>query len=154
MVTKIINNAKIEVKEYEVKNPQTYVAHRSKIRLAKKMGQIDVDPLFKLPRLPAEAVKDLAEELSEFELPARQLDAKVIDEFHSQNSEIHHRGRDHSSSISSEPPVIPQNNCHAQALQQVQKKVKMTLSSHLSSHLAQLSPMVAAPRNYLILISK
>ena len=65
MVTKIINNAKIEVKEYEVKNPQTYVAHRSKIRLAKKMGQIDVDPLFKLPRLPAEAVKDLAEELSE-----------------------------------------------------------------------------------------
>ena len=47
--------------------------------------------------------------MSEFELPARQLDAEVIEEFHSQNSEIHHRGRDHHSSISSEPPVIPQN---------------------------------------------
>ena len=62
MVTKIINNAMVEVKEYEVKNPRTYVAHRSKIRLAKKMGQKDVNPLFKLPRLPAEAIKDLAEE--------------------------------------------------------------------------------------------
>ena len=47
--------------------------------------------------------------MSEFELPARQLDAKVIDDFHAQNSEIHHLGRDHCSSISSEPPVIPQN---------------------------------------------
>ena len=56
------------------------------------MGQKDVDPLFKLPRLPAEGVKDLAEELSEFELLAKQLGAKVIDEFHSQTSEIHHGG--------------------------------------------------------------
>ena len=73
------------------------------------MGQKDEDPLFKLPRLPAEAIKDLADELSEFELPARQLDAEVIDEFHSQASEIRHRGRDHHSSISSDPPVVPQN---------------------------------------------
>ena len=109
MVTKIINNAMIMVKEYDVKNPWTYVAHRSKVRLAKRMGQKDVNPLFKVPRLAAEAVKDLAEELSEFELPARQLDAELIDEFHSENSEIHHQGRDHRSSISSEPPVIPQN---------------------------------------------
>ena len=69
IVTKIINNAMIEVTEYEVKNPQTYVAHRSKICLAKKMGQKDINLLFILPRLPAEAVKDLAEELSQFELP-------------------------------------------------------------------------------------
>jgi len=95
MVTKIINNMMIEVKKYEVKNPWTYVTHRSKIRLAKKMGQKDVDPLFKLPRLPAEAIKNLAEELSEFELPAEQLDAEIVDEFHSQGSEIHHQGRDH-----------------------------------------------------------
>ena len=66
------------------------------------MGQKDVDPLLKLPRLPAEAIKELAEELSEFELPARQLDAEVIDEFHSQASEIHHQGRNDRSSISSE----------------------------------------------------
>ena len=49
------------------------------------------------------------EELSEFELPARQLDAEINDEFHSQSSEIHHQRRDHRSSISSEPPIIPQN---------------------------------------------
>ena len=61
MVTKIINNAMIMVKEYDMKNPQTCVAHHSKVRLTKKMGQKDVDPLFKLPRLPAEAVKGLAE---------------------------------------------------------------------------------------------
>ena len=79
-----------------MKNPRTYFAHRSKIRLAKRMAQKDVDPLFKLP---AEAVKDLSEELSEFELPAKQLNAEVIDEFHSQTSEIHHQGRDHRSSI-------------------------------------------------------
>ena len=109
MVTKIINSAMIMVKEYDVKNPRTYVAHRSKVCLAKRMGQKDVNPLFKLPRLPAEAIKDLAEELSEFDLPVRTLDAKLIDEFHSLNSEIHHQGRDHRSSILSEPPVVPQN---------------------------------------------
>ncbi len=74
------------------------------------MGEKDVDPLFKLPRIPAEAIRDLQDELSEFELPARQLDAEVMDEFHSQASEIRHRGKDHRSSISSNPPVIPQKN--------------------------------------------
>ena len=98
-VERIINNAMLELKEYDVKNPRTYVAHRSKIRLAKKMGQKDVDPLLKLPRLPAEAIADLAEELSQFELPAKQLDADLIDEFYSQESEIHHQGRSHCSSI-------------------------------------------------------
>ncbi len=70
-----------------VKNPRTYVAHRSKVRVAKKFGEKDVDPLFKLPRIPAEAIKNLEDELSEFELPARQLDAEIMDEFHSQASE-------------------------------------------------------------------
>ena len=53
-------------------------------------------------------MKDLAEELSQFELPGKTLDAELFDEFHSQYSEIHHWGRDHHSNISSEPPVIPQ----------------------------------------------
>lgn len=103
-VTKIINNAMVEVQEYEVKNPQTYVACRSNIRLAKRMGQKDVNPLFKLPRLPVEAVKDLADELSEFELPARQLDAELADEFHSQSSEIHHRGKFITAAASPQSP--------------------------------------------------
>ena len=94
----------VEVQEYEVKNPQTYVACRSNIRLAKRMGQKDVNPLFKLPRLPVEAVKDLADELSEFELPARQLDAELADEFHSQSSEIHHRGKFITAAASPQSP--------------------------------------------------
>ena len=109
IVSEIINNALIKVQEYGVRNPKAYVAHRSKVRVAKKFGEKDVDPLFKLPRIPAEAVKHLAEELSVFELPARQLDAELVDEFHSHNSEINQRGRYHRSSISSNPPIVPQD---------------------------------------------
>ena len=81
MVTEIINNALVRVEEYGVKNPQTYMAYRSKVRIAKRFGQKDVDPLFKLPRLPAEAIRDLADELSEFELPARQSMPKLLTNF-------------------------------------------------------------------------
>ena len=151
MVKKIINNAMIMVEEYDVKNPRTYVAHRSKVPLAKKMGQKDVDPLFKLPRLPAEAIKELAEELSEFELPARQLDAEVIDEFHSQASEIPHRGRDHHSSILSDPLL---RTSQAQVLQQVQKTAKTASSNHLYSLQAQLDPAAATRSKYSRTISK
>ena len=56
VVTEVINNALVKVKEYGVRNPQTYVAHRSKVRVAKKLGEKDVDPLFKLPRIPVEAI--------------------------------------------------------------------------------------------------
>ena len=81
LVTEIINNALVRVEEYGVKNPQTYMAYRSKVRIAKRFGQKDVDPLFKLPRLPAEAIRDLADELSEFELPARQSMPKLLTNF-------------------------------------------------------------------------
>jgi len=110
LVQRIINDAMLELKEYDVRNTRTYVAHRSKVGLAKKLGQKDLDPLFKLPRIEAEALANLAEELSQFELPAKQLDAELVDEFHSQSSEIHHQGRSHCSSISSTPPVTPQNS--------------------------------------------
>jgi len=89
----------VKVKEYDVRCPRTYTAHRSKVRVAKRSGEKDIDPRFKLPRIPAEAAKHLAEELSEFELPAKQLDAELIDEFHSQSSEINQRGRGQRSSI-------------------------------------------------------
>ena len=108
IVKEIINNALVRVEEYDVRNPRTYVAHRSKIRCAKKMGQKDVNPLFKLPRLPTSAIKELAEELSEFELPAIRLDAEVTDEFHPHSSEIRHGGRERRSSISSDSPIVPQ----------------------------------------------
>ena len=119
-----------------------------RLRCLRNLDSWDVDPLFKLPRLPAEAVKELAEELSEFELPARQLDAEVIDEFHSQASKLRHWGRDHRSSIWSDPPLIPQ------VLQQAQRTVKTAYSSHLYSLQAQLSPAAATQSNYSRTISK
>ena len=117
------------------------------------MGQKDVDPLFKLPRLPAEAVKNLAEELSEFELPARQLDAEVIEEFHSQNSEIHHRGRDHRSSISSEPPVIPQNLSGSSIAASSEDSENNPFQSFVQSP-GSAQSNGSSPRNYLIINSK
>ena len=39
LVERIINNAMLQLKEYDVRNPRTYVAHRSKVRLAKKLGR-------------------------------------------------------------------------------------------------------------------
>ena len=107
-ITKIINNAMVEVTEINVKNPRTYVAHRSKIRLAKRLGQKDIDPLFQLQKLPPEAIKDLDDELSQFELPAKQLQNELVDEFHAQTTGIHQQGNVQGSSISSDAPVVPQ----------------------------------------------
>ena len=50
VVIEVVNEAMIKIQELEVKNLRTYFAHRSKLCLAKKMGQKDTDPLFKLPR--------------------------------------------------------------------------------------------------------
>jgi len=108
LVQRIINNAMLELREYGVRNPRTYAAHRSKVRLAKKMGQKDLDPLFKLPRIEAGALAELAEELSSFELPTKPLDAALHDEFFSQDSRTHQRGRSHGSSIASTPPAPAQ----------------------------------------------
>ena len=71
VITEIVNEAMIKIKELDVKNPRIYIAHRSKLRLAKKMGQKDPDPLFRLPRLPKDDMDQLGEELEEFELPGK-----------------------------------------------------------------------------------
>ena len=47
MVIEVENEAMIKIQELEVKNPRTYIAHRLKLHLAKRMGQKDTDPLFK-----------------------------------------------------------------------------------------------------------
>ena len=75
-----------------MKNPRTYIAHRSKLRLAKRMGQKDTDLLFKLPPLPKSDMDQLSQELEEFELPGKS-NQDVIDEF---CEEIHksHTGDD------------------------------------------------------------
>ena len=71
VITEIVNDAMIKIKELNVNKPRVYLAHRSKIILAKKMGQKDPDPIFRLPRLPKDDMDHLAEELGEFELPGK-----------------------------------------------------------------------------------
>ena len=46
VITEVVNDAMIKIQELHVKNPRIYIAHRSKLRLAKKMGLKDTDPLF------------------------------------------------------------------------------------------------------------
>ena len=68
----ILNPAMLKIQEIGVRNPRIYTAHRSKVRMAKHFGQKDVDPLFKLPRLPRAEMEELSQELEEFELPGKQ----------------------------------------------------------------------------------
>ena len=79
MITEVVNDAMIKIQELHVKNPRIYIAHRSKLRLAKKMGQKDTDPLFRLPRLPKDEMDQISKELEEFELPGKS-NQDVIDE--------------------------------------------------------------------------
>ena len=78
-ITEVVNDAMVKIKELHVKNPRIYIAHCSKLRLAKKMGQKDTDPLFRLPRLPKDDMDQISEELDEFELPGKH-NQDVIDE--------------------------------------------------------------------------
>ena len=80
VITEVVNDAMLRIQELNVKNARTYIAHRSKLRLAKKMGRNDTDPLFRLPRLPKDEMDQISKELEEFELPGKP-NQDVIDEF-------------------------------------------------------------------------
>ena len=99
-VIEIINNAQLKVIETNVNKPRTYIAHRSKLRLCKKMGEKDVHPIFRLPRLPREVMLQLEDELSAIELPCL-VDNDVMDEFHV--DPVHHgaQRQDDNSSLDS-----------------------------------------------------
>ena len=51
IIKKIINENMIAVQEIRVKRPRFYVAHRTKLRLAKQNGSKDLSPSFVLPRI-------------------------------------------------------------------------------------------------------
>ena len=51
IIRKIINKNMIEVQEIRVKKPRFYVAHCTKLRLAKRNGRKDINPSFVLPRI-------------------------------------------------------------------------------------------------------
>ena len=80
VITEVVNDAMLRIQELNVKNARTFIAHRSKLRLAKKMGQKDTDPLFQLPQLPKDEMDQISEELEEFELPGKP-NQDVIDKF-------------------------------------------------------------------------
>ena len=86
-----------------VQGPRTYCAHRSKLRLAKKFGQKDVDPLFHLPRIPKDIMDNLAEELSEINLPCKNI-VEVVDKFHS-DEVANHRGQQQDDGTSTNSTV-------------------------------------------------
>ena len=103
VITEVVNDAMIKIQELHVKNPRIYIAHHSKQRLAKKMGQKDTDPLFRLPRLPKDEMDQISEELDEFELPGKP-NQDVIDEvfpFSQENDKIHKSQREDDSTCAS-----------------------------------------------------
>ena len=75
----------VQIKELNVPKPRLYDSHNSKIRLAKKMGERDPNPIFILPRLPKEDMLQLADELSEIHLPCKVND-ELVDEFYEDSS--------------------------------------------------------------------
>ena len=99
-VIEIINNAQLKVIETNVNKPRTYIAHRSKLRLCKKMGEKDINPIFRLPRLPRDVMLQLEDELSGIELPCL-VENDVMDEFHV--DPVHHgaQRQDDDSSLDS-----------------------------------------------------
>ena len=54
----------LRVKEVYVNRPREYVAHNSKIRLCKKIGEKEVNLIFRLTRLPRQVMLQLTDELS------------------------------------------------------------------------------------------
>ena len=95
-ITEIFNQAMVWIKELNVPKPCLYDAHVSKLRLAKKMGEGDPNPIFTLPRLPKEDMLQLADELSEINLPCKVND-EIVDEFY---EDINH-GSQHQDDDSS-----------------------------------------------------
>ena len=88
-ITEIINQAMVKIKELNVYKPRIHDAHVSKLRLAKKMGERDPNPIFILPRLPKEDMLQLADELSEINLLCKVND-DLVDEFY---KDINHRSQ-------------------------------------------------------------
>ena len=69
----------IEVKEIGVKKLRFYVAHRTKLRLAKQNGSKEINPSFILPTLK-DAVQ-MEDALITVVLPAKNFTDQIEDEF-------------------------------------------------------------------------
>ena len=76
-----MNQAQVKIKEINVPNPQENTAHISNLRLVKKIGERDLNPIFQLLRLPKEAMLELEDELFKINLPCK-VDQSLVDEFY------------------------------------------------------------------------
>ena len=95
-----MNKAQVKIKEMNVPNSREYTAYISKLRLAKKMGKRDLNPIFWLPRLPKEAMLQLEDKLSMIDLPCK-VNNSLVDEFY---KDVNHRSQ-HQDDDSSTGPI-------------------------------------------------
>ena len=82
VIKDILNNNMIRVEEIRVKKPRIYVAHRTKLRLAKRQGEKDLNPSFFLPRITSKDAVQLEDALSTVVLPAKFYKDKIEGEFY------------------------------------------------------------------------
>ena len=71
IIHRFVNNTMIEIKEILVKKPRIYVAHRTKLRLAKRNGMKDLNPSFFLQRILLKDAGQMEDALSTVVLPAK-----------------------------------------------------------------------------------
>ena len=71
----------IEVKEIRVKEPRVYIAHLTKLRLAKQNGSKDINPRFFLPRISLKDTGQVEDALGTVLLLAKNFTDQIEDEF-------------------------------------------------------------------------
>ena len=84
IIEQFVNETMIRIREIRVKKPRSYVAHRTKLRLARRNGSKDVNPSFILPRMSLKEAIQIEDALSTVTLPAKIFNDRVEDEFHPQ----------------------------------------------------------------------
>ena len=73
------------------------------------MGEKDLNPIFRLPRLPKEIMLQLADELSLVELPCL-VENQLVDEFYEDHGDHKEQNQDDDSSDNSDNRATVQEN--------------------------------------------
>ena len=81
LINKILNETMIEVREIGVKKQRIYVAHPTKLRLAKQNGSKDINPSFILQRISSKDAVQMKDALSTVVLPAKYFTDQIEEEF-------------------------------------------------------------------------
>ena len=81
IINRFVNNRMIEIKEIRVKKLRVYMAHCTKLSLAKCNGVKDLNPNFFLPRILLKDAGQMEDALSTVVLSAKVFTDQVKDEF-------------------------------------------------------------------------